>query len=210
MVNGQTIWLSFPGSPCPPLMEPWQQTPLQLAWSHPIALFRQCPHPGNPSRGGHPGWCHRSLSPSRSCHCRPGGLFQTFRRYIGEYGSLMRFHLGHTARALLTTPEVKISHQTFPTYFYLQAFEKVLSSNVHITKGFDYRPLLPWLGTGLLTSTGAKWHTRWWWWWWRRIDDDGSASWKADNMIWHEASWQVDRMTRSQNLRKYVLCKTKK
>ena len=103
--------------------------------------------------------CHHFSS--RSCHCRPGGLFQTFRRYIGEYGSLMRFHLGHTARALLTTPEVKISHQTFPTYFYLQAFEKVLSSNVHITKGFDYRPLLPWLGTGLLTSTGAKWHTRW-------------------------------------------------
>ena len=42
-----------------------------------------------------------------------------------------------------------------------QAFEKVLSSNAHITKGHDYRPLLPWLGTGLLTSTGAKWHTRW-------------------------------------------------
>ena len=42
-----------------------------------------------------------------------------------------------------------------------QAFEKVLSSNSHITKGHDYRPLLPWLGTGLLTSTGAKWHTRW-------------------------------------------------
>ena len=38
----------------------------------------------------------------------------------------------------------------FLTDLYWQAFEKVLSSNAHITKGLDYRPLLPWLGTGLL------------------------------------------------------------
>jgi len=75
----------------------------------------------------------------------PEEVIPTFRRIVGQYGSLIRFHLGHQSRACLTTPE---------------AFEKVLSSNAHITKGLDYRPLLPWLGTGLLTSTGAKWHTR--------------------------------------------------
>ena len=34
------------------------------------------------------------------------------------------------------------------------AFQKVLSSNVHIEKSKDYEFLKPWLGTGLLTSTG--------------------------------------------------------
>ena len=30
----------------------------------------------------------------------------------------------------------------------------------HFFKGFDYKFLWPWLGKGLLTSTGAKWHGR--------------------------------------------------
>ena len=109
-------------------------------------------------------------------------LLQTFKKIVGQYGSLIRFHLGHRANAVLTTPEVKSpwwwkiilmmenhpddgksswwlkitqmvkNHPrlTFFTDFSLQAFEKVLSSNAHITKGLDYRPLLSWLGTGLL------------------------------------------------------------
>ena len=35
------------------------------------------------------------------------GLCQTFLRVFEQYGPLMRFHLGHRANALLTTPEVK-------------------------------------------------------------------------------------------------------
>jgi len=65
----------------------------------------------------------------------PEEVIPTFKKIVGQYGSLIRFHLGHRANAVLTTPE---------------AFEKVLSSNAHITKGLDYRPLLSWLGTGLL------------------------------------------------------------
>lgn len=37
-------------------------------------------------------------------------------------------------------------------------FQVLLSSNKHIGKGAIYRFVIPWLGTGLLTSKGAKWH----------------------------------------------------
>ncbi|XP_070157186.1 cytochrome P450 4C1-like [Polyergus mexicanus] len=38
--------------------------------------------------------------------------------------------------------------------------ETILSSTKHIEKGLPYNMLHPWFGTGLLTSTGAKWHAR--------------------------------------------------
>nr|AFK24489.1 cytochrome P450 family 4 protein [Perinereis aibuhitensis] len=41
-----------------------------------------------------------------------------------------------------------------------ESVEKLLNSSSHITKSVEYRFLEPWLGTGLLTSTGAKWHSR--------------------------------------------------
>ena len=56
-----------PGSAGPPGVEPWEQTPLQLARPVALALRRQRPHPGNPARGGHPGrshHCHLDLCPS--------------------------------------------------------------------------------------------------------------------------------------------------
>ncbi|OQR79655.1 cytochrome P450 4c3-like [Tropilaelaps mercedesae] len=39
-------------------------------------------------------------------------------------------------------------------------FEKVLTSNTNISKGHVYRFIQPWLGLGLLTSTGSKWKHR--------------------------------------------------
>ncbi|KAK9744674.1 Cytochrome P450 [Popillia japonica] len=36
-------------------------------------------------------------------------------------------------------------------------FEIILNNSVHITKGRSYNHLHPWLGRGLLTSTGQKW-----------------------------------------------------
>ncbi|XP_050453532.1 cytochrome P450 4C1-like [Cataglyphis hispanica] len=38
--------------------------------------------------------------------------------------------------------------------------ETILSSTKHIEKGFPYKVLHPWFGTGLLTSTGTKWYAR--------------------------------------------------
>jgi len=64
---------------------------------------------------------------------------------VNKYGSVFRLHLGPRANLIISEPE---------------AFEKILSSNKHITKGKDYVFLWDWLGFGLLTSTGAKWHSR--------------------------------------------------
>lgn len=41
-----------------------------------------------------------------------------------------------------------------------EAVGVMLSSRTELDKGVDYDPLRPWLGDGLLTSTGAKWQRR--------------------------------------------------
>lgn len=37
---------------------------------------------------------------------------------------------------------------------------QILKSSVHIDKNLEYNLLLPFIGTGLVTSSGSKWHTR--------------------------------------------------
>jgi len=66
----------------------------------------------------------------------------TLRR---QYGPNFRLHLGTRPNLVISSPE---------------AYEKILSSNKQITKGLDYTFLWSWLGKGLLTSTGQKWHSR--------------------------------------------------
>ncbi|KAF3422421.1 LOW QUALITY PROTEIN: hypothetical protein E2986_02542 [Frieseomelitta varia] len=41
-----------------------------------------------------------------------------------------------------------------------EAIQPLLSSSVHIDKSLEYEYLRPWLGSGLVTSTGEKWHFR--------------------------------------------------
>jgi len=60
-----------------------------------------------------------------------------------EYGNVVKFYVG-------TQPQIFL--------FGAEGFEKILSSSKHQTKGFQYNFLGEWLGTGLLTSTGSKWH----------------------------------------------------
>lgn len=72
-------------------------------------------------------------------------FISTCNKLVDIYGPILRLHLGPRPNVVITSAE---------------AFEKILASNQHITKGKDYRFIWPWLGTGLLTSTGAKWHSR--------------------------------------------------
>nr|XP_056711048.1 cytochrome P450 4V2 [Euleptes europaea] len=60
------------------------------------------------------------------------------------------------------TPLVKGWLGTMPLLllFHAETIEVVLSSSKHIEKPFPYKFLYPWLGTGLLTSSGSKWRTR--------------------------------------------------
>ncbi|CAL4069376.1 unnamed protein product [Meganyctiphanes norvegica] len=55
---------------------------------------------------------------------------------------------------------VWLFHLPFVQLFTPETVETVLSSNSLIDKGTQYNILHPWLGTGLLTSSGSKWHTR--------------------------------------------------
>lgn len=55
--------------------------------------------------------------------------------------------------------ESKIMSRTFNAIIYTY-FQPILSSPKHIAKSYDYTFLRPWLGTGLLTSWGSKWHSR--------------------------------------------------
>ncbi|XP_029950371.1 cytochrome P450 4V8 [Salarias fasciatus] len=48
----------------------------------------------------------------------------------------------------------------FVVLFHAETVEALVGSSVHIEKGESYRFLHPWLGTGLLTSTGQKWRQR--------------------------------------------------
>ncbi|XP_047545500.1 cytochrome P450 4C1-like [Vanessa atalanta] len=61
-----------------------------------------------------------------------------------EYGNAYRVHLLHTAYVVLSHPKY---------------MEGIMSSTEIITKGHSYYFLRPWLGDGLLTSTGHRWRT---------------------------------------------------
>ncbi|XP_047469313.1 cytochrome P450 4C1-like [Penaeus chinensis] len=62
-----------------------------------------------------------------------------------DYGKITRVWLGPQPYCLISGAKVT---------------EAILSSQKHLDKSRDYDFLHPWLGTGLLTSTGSKWHSR--------------------------------------------------
>ena len=67
----------------------------------------------------------------------------TMKHLKKTYGNVVKFYYGPKLQIIL---------------FGAAGFEKILSSSRHITKGFQYEFGWPWLGQGLLTSTGTKWH----------------------------------------------------
>ncbi|XP_018420787.1 PREDICTED: cytochrome P450 4V2-like, partial [Nanorana parkeri] len=48
----------------------------------------------------------------------------------------------------------------FLIVYHAETVEPILSTSKHMDKSFAYKFLHPWLGLGLLTSTGEKWRTR--------------------------------------------------
>ncbi|KAE8738718.1 Cytochrome P450 CYP4 [Frankliniella occidentalis] len=74
----------------------------------------------------------------------PNKLFEAWDERHRKNATLFRTWIGPYAEINLKEPE---------------QVEAILSSSKHITKSNAYRFLQPWLGTGLLTSTGHKWHT---------------------------------------------------
>ncbi|KAJ1530819.1 hypothetical protein ONE63_005666 [Megalurothrips usitatus] len=74
----------------------------------------------------------------------PNKMFEAWDQRHRTNSTLFRTWIGPYAEINLKEPE---------------QVETILSSSKHITKSNAYRFLHPWLGTGLLTSTGNKWHT---------------------------------------------------
>ncbi|KAG5866145.1 hypothetical protein JTB14_000932 [Gonioctena quinquepunctata] len=72
-------------------------------------------------------------------------MLQSFVRLQQEYGSFYKFWIGSRSNLMITKPE------------YL---EELFSSSVHIAKSNGYDLFKPWLGDGLLVSTGKKWKSR--------------------------------------------------
>ncbi|XP_026491028.2 cytochrome P450 4d2-like [Vanessa tameamea] len=72
------------------------------------------------------------------------GFLPLLHKLRKQYGNVFRAHLLHTVYIVLSHPK------------YIEA---VMSRNDLITKGYSYYFLKPWLGDGLLTSTGHRWRT---------------------------------------------------
>nr|XP_031833974.1 cytochrome P450 4c3-like [Nomia melanderi] len=53
-----------------------------------------------------------------------------------------------------------VGMRPFITISSIESIQPILTSSVHINKSLEYEYLQPWLGTGLLTSAGEKWHSR--------------------------------------------------
>ncbi|ROT63646.1 Cytochrome P450 4C1 [Penaeus vannamei] len=64
---------------------------------------------------------------------------------VTEFGAVARFWLGPNPYCVLSSAK---------------AVESILSSQRHLHKSWDYTLLHPWLGEGLITSAGSKWHSR--------------------------------------------------
>ncbi|ROT63647.1 Cytochrome P450 4C1 [Penaeus vannamei] len=71
---------------------------------------------------------------------------ELFRRLckICDLGNVARFWVGSKPYCIVSSA---------------RAVETILSSSKHIDKSWDYTLFRPWLGEGLVTSSGVKWHT---------------------------------------------------
>lgn len=75
----------------------------------------------------------------------PSDNLKCFLNLQKQYGNFYKLWTGPTLRLVINKPE------------YL---EELLTSTVHLSKSSGYDLFKPWLGDGLLVSTGAKWKLR--------------------------------------------------
>ncbi|XP_069678752.1 cytochrome P450 4c3-like [Periplaneta americana] len=72
-------------------------------------------------------------------------FFRFMCRCAEKYGDIFRLWIGT---------------RVFIFLYRAEAIQPILNSSVHIDKSYEYSFLLPWIRTGLLTSSGEKWHKR--------------------------------------------------
>ncbi|OWR43028.1 cytochrome P450 4G49, partial [Danaus plexippus plexippus] len=75
---------------------------------------------------------------------KPEQLLSIALEYYAYYGSVVRGWLGNNLIIFLADPN---------------DVEVILNSNVHIDKASEYKFFQPWLGEGLLISSGEKWRS---------------------------------------------------
>ncbi|KAJ8725140.1 hypothetical protein PYW07_016098 [Mythimna separata] len=75
---------------------------------------------------------------------KPSELVQLALEYGEKFGNVVKVWLGSNLIVFLTDPN---------------DVEVILNSNVHIDKAYEYKFFKPWLGEGLLISTGDKWRS---------------------------------------------------
>ncbi|CAH2091806.1 unnamed protein product [Euphydryas editha] len=104
-----------------------------------LILKKDCERLGVPGPNPLPvlGNGHLFISKSRE-------FLPLLRKLKEEYGDIYQIHLFHMSYVFFSHP----NH-----------VEPLLSHTELITKGYSYYFLKPWLGDGLLTSTGKKWRT---------------------------------------------------
>ncbi|XP_029017670.1 cytochrome P450 4V2 [Betta splendens] len=76
-----------------------------------------------------------------------GEFFRQIQQYTVEFSKLPLLKLW-------------VGPLPFVVLFHAETVETLLTNSVHIDKSYAYKFLHPWLGTGLLTSTGRKWRQR--------------------------------------------------
>lgn len=77
----------------------------------------------------------------------PKELFDVLEEMSDKLGPVYQFTLDPFDNGTFVVSDVKVA-------------EGILSSQKLLDKGDDYDLIRPWLGDGLLTSTGKKWHQR--------------------------------------------------
>ncbi|KYN40365.1 Cytochrome P450 4c3 [Trachymyrmex septentrionalis] len=78
-------------------------------------------------------------------NCTQEGFFQKLIKWANKFGDIYLVWVGM---------------RPFIFLYRVESVQPLLSSSVHIDKSLEYQYLKPWLGTGLVTSTGEKWHVR--------------------------------------------------